>query len=199
MFTGIVTDLGTVIALERRGDAAVLTVSTPLVDGASTGDSIAVNGVCLTIARHEAAGFRADVMGETVRRTTIGDLRAGDPVNLELAATLGTRLGGHLVQGHVDGVATVSAREPAAEWEAIRVTLPSGLDRYVVEKGSVAFDGVSLTVAAVDGDTVTVGLIPETLRRTTWGRRRVGDRVNVEVDILAKHVERLLAAQGAAR
>jgi riboflavin synthase len=143
--------------------------------------------------------FTADVMAETLRLTTLGGLAAGVPVNLERAATLTTRLGGHLVQGHVDGVGRVTRREPGEAWDVVTIAVPGELMRYVVVKGSIAFDGVSLTVTAVTDDEVSVSLIPETLRRTTLGSRRVGDAVNVEVDVLAKHVERLLSARMAHR
>lgn len=195
MFTGIVEELGRVTALESTVDAARLRVSGDLVATCAVGDSVSVNGVCLTVAERHGAEFTADVMAETLRRSTLHTLHPDDVVNLERAATMETRLGGHVVQGHVDGVGQVVRREPGSAWEIVDVQLPEGLTRYVVEKGSIALDGVSLTVTAVTDDVVTVSLIPETLRRTTLGRRAVGDRVNVEVDVLAKHVERLLAAR----
>jgi riboflavin synthase len=196
MFTGIVEELGRVAALEETSDAARLRVLGPGFDDLSLGDSVAVNGVCLTAAQMHDDGFTADVMRETLLRSTLGALAAGDPVNLERAVTPTTRLGGHLVQGHVDGVATVTARRPAQHWEEVDILLPGALSSYVVEKGSITLDGVSLTVAVIAGDTVTVSLIPETLRRTTLGSRAVGDHLNVEVDILAKYVEKLLSAGG---
>jgi riboflavin synthase len=196
MFTGIVEELGRVAALEETSDAARLRVLGPGFDDLSLGDSVAVNGVCLTAAQMHDDGFTADVMRETLLRSTLGALAAGDPVNLERAVTPTTRLGGHLVQGHVDGVATVTARRPAEHWEEVDILLPGALSSYVVEKGSITLDGVSLTVAVIAGDTVTVSLIPETLRRTTLGSRAVGDHLNVEVDILAKYVEKLLSAGG---
>jgi riboflavin synthase len=199
MFTGIVEELGRVEAVEETADAARLRVVGVALDDLRTGDSVAVNGVCLTASDLHDDGFTADVMRETLVRSTLGTLGAGDPVNLERAVTPTTRLGGHLVQGHVDGVATVTARRPAEHWEEIDITLPDGLSAYVVEKGSITLDGVSLTVAAVAGDTLTVSLIPETLRRTTLGRRAVGDQVNVEVDILAKYIEKMLTARGQGR
>jgi riboflavin synthase len=196
MFTGIVEELGRVAALEETSDAARLRVLGCGLDDVSPGDSVAVNGVCLTAAQMHDDGFTADVMRETLLRSTLGALASGDPVNLERAVTPTTRLGGHLVQGHVDGVATVTARRPAENWEEVDLVLPEALSAYVVEKGSITLDGVSLTVAAIAGDTVTVSLIPETLRRTTLGSRAVGDQLNVEVDILAKYVEKLLSARG---
>jgi riboflavin synthase len=196
MFTGIVEELGRVAALEETSDAARLRVLGCGLDDVSPGDSVAVNGVCLTAAQMHDDGFTADVMRETLLRSTLGALASGDPVNLERAVTPTTRLGGHLVQGHVDGVATVTARRPAEHWEEVDLVLPETLSSYVVEKGSITLDGVSLTVVAIAGDTVTVSLIPETLRRTTLGSRAVGDRLNVEVDILAKYVEKLLSAGG---
>ncbi|MFV2114917.1 riboflavin synthase [Micromonospora sp. LOL_025] len=197
MFTGIVEELGEVVRItETAGDSALVAVRGPLVTSdARHGDSIAVNGVCLTVVDVENGTFTADVMGATLRRSALGALRAGDPVNLERAAALNSRLGGHLVQGHVDGVGEVVAREPAAQWETVRFRLPTALARYVVEKGSITVDGVSLTVADVGADWFSVGLIPTTLKLTTLGARRVGDPVNLEVDVLAKYVERLLAAR----
>ncbi|ROT26546.1 riboflavin synthase [Micromonospora sp. HM5-17] len=198
MFTGIVEELGELVQrVETGGDSALITVRGPLVaSDARHGDSIAVNGVCLTVVDVDGDVFTADVMGETLRRTALGALRPGDPVNLERAATLGSRLGGHLVQGHVDGVAEIVRREPAERWETVTFSLPAGLARYVVEKGSVTVDGVSLTVAGLGAQTFTVGLIPTTLAATTLGRKGVGAPVNLEVDVLAKYVERLLATGG---
>jgi riboflavin synthase len=195
MFTGIVAALGAVTAVEAVGDAARVTVTGIDLSHASEGDSIAVDGVCLTAVTHTSDSFTADLLPETRRRTSLGDVAEGRPVNLELAATPATMLGGHLVQGHVDGVGTVVRRTPGEAWTDVVVRLPEGLSRYVVEKGSIALDGVSLTVVSVDGDDVTVSLIPETLRRTTWGTKAEGAAVNVEVDVLAKYVERLLAAR----
>lgn len=193
MFTGIVEELGQVTACPPGR----LTVQGPLVTGdARPGDSIAVNGVCLTVVELADGGFTADVMPETLRRTTLGELRPGDPVNLERAATPTTRLGGHLVQGHVDGVGTLQRRHPGPDWHDLRFALPRSLSRYLVEKGSIGVDGVSLTVVAVGDDWFEVSLIPTTLELTTLGRRQVGDRVNLEVDVVAKHVERLLSGAG---
>lgn len=196
MFTGIVEDLGSVVALEALTDAARLSIHGRALDDVKSGDSVAVNGVCLTAVEVREDGFTADVMNETLQRSSLGRLAAGDPVNLERAVTPTTRLGGHIVQGHVDGVATVIARRPAENWHEVDIELPGELAKYVVMKGSITIDGVSLTVAGIAGPRVTVSLIPETLARTTLGMREVGDLVNIEVDVLAKYVQRLLAAQG---
>jgi riboflavin synthase len=194
MFTGIVEELGEVVYLtDASGDSAVVAVRGPVVTSdARHGDSISVNGVCLTVIDNVDGVFTADVMGETLRRSSLGVLHAGSPVNLERAATVGSRLGGHLVQGHVDGVARIIAREPAGEWEVLRFSLPADLSRYVVEKGSITVDGVSLTVMAVDDESFSVGLIPTTLKLTVLGAKAVGDPVNLEVDIIAKYVEKLM-------
>jgi riboflavin synthase len=194
MFTGIVEELGEVVSLtDVGGDSAVLAVRGPLVTSdARHGDSISVNGVCLTVIDNIDGVFTADVMGETLRRSSLGALRTGGAVNLERAASLGSRLGGHLVQGHVDGVAEIVGREPADDWEVLRFSLPKDLSRYVVEKGSITVDGVSLTVMAVDAESFSVGLIPTTLKLTVLGVKSVGDPVNLEVDIIAKYVEKML-------
>lgn len=193
MFTGIIEELGTVTELTPLEDAARLVISGPEVTAdASEGDSISVNGVCLTVVEVGDGTFASDVMGETLRRSSLGSLRTGHQVNLERAATLASRLGGHLVQGHVDGVGVVQERRPEEHWETVRFTLPAELARYVVEKGSIAVDGVSLTVAAVDDTSFTVGLIPTTLRATTLGLAAPGTSVNLEVDIVAKYVEKLV-------
>ncbi len=194
MFTGIVEELGEVLGLDALAeDAARLTLRGPLVTAdARHGDSIAVNGVCLTVVDVVDGAFTADVMKETLDRSALGGLGPGAPVNLERAVTMATRLGGHLVQGHVDGVGVIRSRRPAEHWELVEISLPPELARYVVEKGSIAVDGVSLTVAALGADSFTVSLIPTTLAATTLGRRAPGDQVNLEVDVLAKHVERLL-------
>ncbi|HEX2773993.1 MAG TPA: riboflavin synthase [Micromonosporaceae bacterium] len=194
MFTGIVEELGEVVRrTESGGDSALIAVHGPLVTAdARRGDSIAVNGVCLTVVDLEDATFTADVMGETLRRSSLRTLRPGAVVNLERAVTPATRLGGHLVQGHVDGVGEIVGREPAEQWETVRFGLPPQLARYVVEKGSITVDGVSLTVVAAGDDWFSVGLIPTTLKLTTLGHKRVGDLVNIEVDVVAKYVERLL-------
>ncbi len=199
MFTGIVAELGEVAGIERRGDAARLTIRGSTED-VSPGESIAVNGVCLTVTGILEGTFTADVMGETLDRSGLGALRAGAPVNLERSVRLADRLGGHLVQGHVDGTGTIISRSPADHWDQVRVSLPASLSRYVVHKGSIAVDGISLTVSALgppgagpDGGTwFEVCLIPETLKRTTMGTRQPGEVVNLEVDVIAKYVERLL-------
>ncbi len=196
MFTGIVEELGTVVALESQSDAMRLSVRGPRVTAdASPGDSIAVNGVCLTVATLDGEVFTADVMRETLDRSSLGALAARAEVNLERAMTLQARLGGHLVQGHVDAVAEVRGRTPSEHWEVVEVSLPPHLAPYLVEKGSITVDGVSLTVVRVDDarGSFTVSLIPETLARTTLGRRQPGDPVNLEVDVVAKYVERMLA------
>jgi riboflavin synthase len=194
VFTGIVEELGEVVRrTESGGDSALIAIRGPLVTtDARRGDSIAVNGVCLTVVAVADTVFTADVMGETLRRSALGMLRPGDVVNLERAVTPATRLGGHLVQGHVDGVGEILGREPAQQWEMVRFGLPPQLARYVAEKGSIAVDGVSLTVVAVDDEGFSVGLIPTTLKLTTLGHKRVGEPVNIEVDVVAKYVERLL-------
>jgi len=201
MFTGIVEELGEVVYLtDAGGDSAVVAVRGPVVTSdAKHGDSISVNGVCLTVIDNVDGVFTADVMGESLRRSSLGALRPGSPVNLERAATVGSRLGGHLVQGHVDGVGEIVAREPADEWEVLRFALPPELARYVVEKGSITVDGVSLTVMEVTDDTFSVGLIPTTLKLTVLGGKAVGDPVNLEVDIIAKYVEKMLGDRHAAR
>jgi riboflavin synthase len=202
VFTGIVEELGSVVARKDLADAARIELRAPLVTAdARHGDSISVNGVCLTVVDVTGDGFTADVMKETLDRSSLGALAPGDPVNLERAATLATRMGGHLVQGHVDGVGTLLAREPGAsadgqsQWEVLTIGLPERLSRYLVEKGSITVDGVSLTVVSVGTDRFTVSLIPTTLRLTTLGAKAVGDPVNLEVDVLAKYVERLLEAR----
>ena len=194
MFTGIVEELGELIRLDWHGDGGVAALRGPLVaSDAGPGDSIAVNGVCLTVVAVEGDGFTVDVMKETFDRSALGTLAPGEPVNLERAATLNTRLGGHLVQGHVDGVGRIVSRTPGDRWEDVTIELPPGLSRYVVEKGSITVDGVSLTVAAVDDSTFSVSLIPTTLALTTLGRKGAGDLVNLEVDVIGKYVEKLLA------
>jgi riboflavin synthase len=192
VFTGIVEELGEVVAVADLPDAARVTIAGPLVTGdAKHGDSIAVNGVCLTVVDVEGGSFTADVMRETLRRSSLAKVAQGDKVNLERATAVGQRLGGHIVQGHVDGTGTVLAREKAEHWEVVHIGLPPTLARYVVEKGSITVDGVSLTVVSVSEDQFTVSLIPTTLELTTLGLRSPGDLVNLEVDVVAKYVERL--------
>ncbi len=196
MFTGIVEELGEVLAVEEQTDAARLTIAGPTVtQGARHGDSIAVNGVCLTVVECADGSFTADVMAETLQRSSLGALDKGSRVNLERPVTLADRLGGHLVQGHVDGTGTVLDRTPGEHWEIVRVSLPDNLARYVVEKGSITVDGVSLTVVEVGGDWFTVSLIPTTLALTTLGHKGPGEPVNLEVDVIAKYVEKLMGAR----
>ncbi|MCW4353191.1 riboflavin synthase [Hoyosella sp. YIM 151337] len=202
MFTGIVEELGEVVAAETRGDSARITVRGPLVTSdASHGDSIAVNGVCLTVVDVLVDGsFTADVMGETMRRTSLAGIGAGSQVNLERAVAVGGRLGGHIVQGHVDGTGVIISRTPMEHWEVVRLSVPAQLARYIVEKGSITIDGVSLTVSAVGksagADYFEVSLIPTTQQLTTLGRASVGTTVNLEVDVIAKYVERLHSRSG---
>ena len=195
MFTGIVEELGEVVAVEPLQDASRLTVRGPLVTSdAGHGDSISVNGVCLTVVSNEGGAFTADVMAETLRRSSLGDVAVGSPVNLERAVRVSDRLGGHVVQGHVDGTGRIERVTPDEHWTVVRVGLPEDLRRYVVEKGSITVDGVSLTVSAVQDDWFEVSLIPTTLALTTFGAKGVGDAVNLEVDVMAKYVEKLLQA-----
>jgi riboflavin synthase len=193
MFTGLVAGTGAVESLQRDGDGVRLRVRTELAGELAPGDSIAVNGVCLTAVDPDGRGFSADVMGETLRRSSLGPLGKGDEVNLELPLRAGDRLGGHVVQGHVDGTGSVEAVTEDGFARVVRISAPAGLLRYVVEKGSIAVDGVSLTVSAVDDDGFEVSLIPETLERTTLGAATPGRVVNLEVDVLAKYVEKLQA------
>ena len=200
MFTGIVAELGEVAGVEHHGGAARLTIRGS-TEGVALGESIAVNGVCLTVTGILGGTFTADVMGETLSRSTLGALTAGAPVNLERSARLADRIGGHLVQGHVDATATIISRTPAEHWDQVRITLPDEIARYVVEKGSIAVDGISLTVCALTPPGTADGwfevcLIPETLKRTTLGTRQPGELVNLEVDVIAKYVERMLIAEG---
>jgi riboflavin synthase len=205
VFTGIVEELGQVVELERAAEPARLTIAGPQVSAdARRGDSIAINGVCLTVTAINGGQFSADVMGETLSRSSLGALAPGAPVNLERAMRPDGRMGGHIVQGHVDGTGAIAARASAGGWDVVRVSVPGELSRYVVEKGSVAIDGVSLTVSALSppaspgsapGAWLEVSLIPETLQRTTLGTKQPGDVVNLEVDMIAKYVERLLAGR----
>lgn len=208
MFTGIVEELGTITSIQRLPDAIRLTVRAEQVLGdVARGDSISVNGCCLTVAElsdpSAASTWSADVMAETLSKTSLGSASVGDRVNLERAVTPTTRLGGHIVQGHVDGVGSILTRTPSEHWEVLEISLPARLSRYLVEKGSITVDGVSLTVVSIGADPAddgtstgrfTVSLIPETLARTSLGFRKPGDLVNLEVDVIAKYVERLLAA-----
>lgn len=207
MFTGIVEELGRVVRLETVEDSARLTVEAPTVtQDVSLGDSVSVNGCCLTVTALHGSTFTADLMAETLTRTTLGSQAPGDPVNLERALRASDRLGGHIVQGHVDATAEVLDHHRGEHWDLLRIGLPQEIARYVAVKGSVALDGVSLTVVNVvdasdvapvpgAGASLSVGLIPETLRRTTLGSRRPGERVNLEVDVMAKYAERLLGAR----
>lgn len=195
MFTGIVEELGTVAALEDQGDAIRVTIAADIVlADAGLGDSIAVNGVCLTVSTRDEDTWTADVMAETLAKTSTGTLKVGDRVNLERAVTAEKRLGGHIVQGHVDGVGRVRSRTSSEHWDLVEISMPGDLGRYLVDKGSITVDGTSLTVVEAREDSFTVSLIPETLARTTLGFRAVDDPVNLEVDVLAKHVEKLVRA-----
>lgn len=203
MFTGIIEELGSIDRVEHTRDAARLTIRGPVVvDGAGHGDSISVNGVCLTVVDRSPDTFTADVMAQTLLMSTLAEISAGSPVNLERAALVGGRLGGHIVQGHIDGTGTVLAVRPGEAWRVLRFSLPPALAPLVVDKGSIAIDGVSLTVSAIAAAELAdqwfeVSLIPETLTATTLGGLTVGDRVNLETDILARHVQRMLALTAA--
>jgi riboflavin synthase len=196
VFTGIVEELGEVTAVENLDDASSFRLRGPIVtEGAKHGDSIAVNGVCLTVVEFEGDEFTADVMAETLNRSSLGVLAVGSRVNLERPMALGARLGGHIVQGHVDGTGEIIERKPSENWEIVKISLPADLTRYVVEKGSVTVDGISLTVVDAGPDYFTVSLIPTTLGLTTLGHKQPGDPVNLEVDVIAKYVERLMGAR----
>jgi riboflavin synthase len=200
VFTGIVEELGEVVGIDLTGDSARIRVRGPLVtEDAGRGDSIAINGVCLTVTGTQDGEFSADVMGETLDHSSLGALRPGARVNLERPMRPDGRLGGHIVQGHVDGTGTIMARQLAGDWETVRISVPASLARYVILKGSVAVDGISLTVSGLGDDAggswFEVSLIPETLARTTLGRKQPGEVVNIEVDMIAKYVERLLAGR----
>jgi riboflavin synthase len=196
VFTGIVEERGQVVAVTPMGDSARLVIRAALaVSDAKLGDSIAVNGVCLTVTEFDSQTFSADVMAETLLRTSLGAAIPGSDVNLERAMPAHGRLGGHLVQGHVDGTGEILSIEPTDHWTIVRVGIPSSLARYIAEKGSITIDGVSLTVVSVDDSSFSVSLIPTTLRETTLGDRRIGDVVNLEIDVIAKYVERLLEAK----
>ena len=196
MFTGIVEELGTVAEVVDQGDAIRLTIQAATVlEGTGLGDSISVNGCCLTVSELGDGRWTADLMQETLDRTSLRGVAPGDRVNLERAVTVDKRLGGHIVQGHVDGVGEVLSRNPSEHWDVVRISVPGDLDRYLVDKGSITVDGVSLTVVSAGDDSFTVSLIPETLARTTLGHKQPGDPVNLEVDVIAKYVERLLSSQ----
>lgn len=192
MFTGLVADIGTVDGIVRDDAGARISISSPLAAELAEGDSIAVSGVCLTATALRPGGFDADVMNQTLELTTLGELDPGSPVNLEPALRASDRLGGHIVQGHVDAAGRVASVTDDGFARRVGVVLPDGLDRYVVERGSIALNGVSLTVAGIEGATVEVSLIPETLERTTFGEVVAGERINVEVDVFARHAERLM-------
>jgi riboflavin synthase len=196
MFTGLVAELGRITAIDKGESSAVFTVAAPaLISQIALGDSVAVNGVCLTAVSITGETFTADVMVQTLAVTSLSQLAVGSPVNLELAALLNTRMGGHMVQGHVDGVATVVGLTPGEKWAQFDITVPDKLAKYIVNQGSICLDGVSLTVGEINdsNNVVTVWLIPETLERTNLAAKQPGDLINVEVDVLAKYVERLLA------
>lgn len=196
MFTGIVEELGRVAAVEQQTDGLRLHIEGDLVrSDLSRGESISVNGVCLTAAELTEHGFVADVMAETLNRSSLKGVSAGERVNLERAMSGTGRFGGHVVQGHVDGVGEIISRQPSQNWEVVKVRIPAELSKYVVHKGSITLDGISLTVNEIDGDIVSLSLIPETLRLTTLGTKGVGDKLNVEADILAKHIEKLIEAR----
>jgi riboflavin synthase len=193
MFTGIIEELGSVKAIETLPDAIRLTIEGPLVvSDVNRGDSISVSGACLTAVEHDGTSFTADVMQETLKLTSLDGIKVGDPVNLERAMTAATRFGGHVVLGHVDGVGQVISREPSDNWEWVRISVPKELMKYVVLKGSITLDGISLTVNEMGDDWVGLSLIPETLAVTTLGSKQPGAKVNVEVDVMAKHIERLM-------
>ncbi|NBW73704.1 MAG: riboflavin synthase [Microbacteriaceae bacterium] len=197
MFTGIIEELGKVVAIQEQPDALRLTISGPLVTSdIKRGDSICCSGVCLTAIEIENGNFTADVMKETLRLTSLDGVKVGDPINLERAMTMQTRFGGHHVQGHVDGVGFFLSREKSENWDWVRIQVPKELMKYVVLKGSITLDGISLTVNEVGEDFVGLSLIPETLRLTTLGYKSPGDKVNVEVDVMAKHIERLIEMRG---
>ena len=199
MFTGLIAELGRITAVEKGESSAVLTIAAPqLISQIALGDSVAVNGVCLTATSISGDRFTADVMVQTLAVTSLSQLSVGSPVNLELAALLNTRMGGHMVQGHVDGVATVVGLTPGEKWAQFEITVPEKLAKYIVNQGSICLDGVSLTVGEINdsNNVVTVWLIPETLERTNLSTKKSGDLINVEVDVLAKYVERLLAKGG---
>jgi len=196
MFTGLIAELGTITAIEKSETSAIFTISAPaLISEIELGDSVAVNGVCLTATSIAGTTFTADVMVQTLSLTSLSQIVVGSPVNLELAAQLNARMGGHLVQGHVDGVATVVGLTPGDKWAQFDITVPAKLAKYIVNQGSICLDGISLTVGEIDdtNNVVTVWLIPETLERTNLAGKQPGDLINIEVDVLAKYVERLIS------
>ena len=196
MFTGLIAELGKVVEIERGNESAIFTIQAPLlISQIKVGDSVSVNGVCLTATSVKESSFTADVMIQTLKITSLAMLEIGSPVNLELAASLDARMGGHIVQGHVDGVATVVGLVPGEKWARFDITVPQDLGKYIVNQGSIAVDGISLTVGEIDdtNNQVTLWLIPETLERTNLSTKKAGDLVNVEVDVLAKYVERLIS------
>lgn len=196
MFTGIIEELGKVSAIEKQPDAIRLTIACKeVLSDLKRGDSISCSGTCLTAIEIDDQGFTADVMLETIRRSSLDGVKIGDPINLERAMSAATRFGGHIVQGHVDGVGEVVSREKSENWDWVKIRLPKELMKYVVHKGSITLDGISLTVNDIDGDVIAVSLIPETLRVTTLGYKNPGDKVNVEADVLAKHVEKLMESK----
>ena len=193
MFTGIIEELGKVLAIDQQQDAIRLTIGAEKVlSDLGRGDSISCSGTCLTAIEIDDRGFTADVMLETLKRSSLSEVKVGDPINLERAMSAATRFGGHVVQGHVDGVGEFVSREKSENWDWVRIKVPHELMKYVVMKGSITFDGISLTVNEIDGDVVGLSLIPETLTVTTLGYKKPGDKVNVEADVLAKHIERLM-------
>jgi riboflavin synthase len=196
MFTGIIEELGKVAAIEKQSDAIRLTIACKgVLSDLKRGDSISCSGTCLTAIEIDDKGFTADVMLETIRRSSLDGVKVGDPINLERAMSAATRFGGHIVQGHVDGVGEVVSREKSDNWDWVKIRLPKVLMKYVVHKGSITLDGISLTVNDIDGDVIAVSLIPETLKVTTLGYKNPGDKVNVEADVLAKHVEKLMESK----
>lgn len=193
MFTGIIEELGKVAAIEKQPDAIRLTIACKeVLSDLKRGDSISCSGTCLTAIEIDDRGFTADVMLETIRRSSLDGVKVGDPINLERAMNATTRFGGHIVQGHVDGVGEFVSREKSDNWDWVKIRLPQELMKYVVHKGSITLDGISLTVNDIEGDVIALSLIPETLRVTTLGYKNPGDKINVEADVLAKHVEKLM-------
>ena len=193
MFTGIIEELGRVTAIEQQTDALRLTIGCEKVlEDLGRGDSISCSGTCLTAIEIDDKGFTADVMLETIRRSSLDGVKVGDPINLERAMSAKTRFGGHIVQGHVDGVGEFVSREKSENWDWVKIRIPSELMKYVVHKGSITLDGISLTVNDIEGDVIALSLIPETLKVTTLGYKNPGDKINVEADVLAKHIERLM-------